>query len=217
MKITVFIVDDEAIIREGLQAILKDKSDIDVIGEAQNGSQALNRIEVLQPDIAVMDITMPEMNGIEATRRIAQVSPSTKVIIFSVHGTMNYVHRALQAGAEGFLLKETVGVEVADAARKVHTGHRYLSPKIADQLITSYFEQHLEPETSSPIEHLTPREREVLQLVAEGRSSQYIAEALSLSTATIATYRSRMMDKMNFKNLAELVRFAVQYGITPLE
>ncbi len=217
MKITVFLADDHKIVREGLRVILNDAPGVEVIGQACNGRQALNRIEVLQPDIVVMDISMPGMNGLEVTRWVRDVCPTAKVIILTMHSTMTYVRRALEAGAQGFLLKETAGVEVIDAARKVHAGHRYLSPKITDQIIGRYVDQRLGLESDSPLQELTPREREVLQLVAEGRSSQYIAEALSLSLATITTYRSRLMSKMGFNNLADLVRFAIRHGITPLE
>jgi DNA-binding NarL/FixJ family response regulator len=217
MRITVFLVDDHNIIRKGLRAILESEPDIEVVGECREGRRALNRVEVLQPDIVMMDISMPDMNGLAATQRICDMGLDTKVIILTMHSTMTYVRQALQSGAQGFLLKETAGVEVVEAMRKVHTGHRYLSPKITDQMIGRCIEHHLEEGPVNPLQDLTPREREVLQLVAEGRSSQYIAEALSLAPATVTTYRSRLMRKMGFSSLAKLVRFAIQHGLTPLE
>ena len=217
MSITVFLADDHAVVREGLRALLEAQPDISVIGDAANGRGAVRQTTQLRPDVVVMDIAMPDLNGIEATRQVGEVCPSTQVIILSMHSTAEHVFRALQAGACGYLLKESAGIEVVNAVRAVHAGHRYLSQKISDRLIDDYVRHRQAAETKSPLARLSPREREVLQLVVEGKSSVEIAGILSLSLKTIETYRSRLMQKLGISNLPGLVKFAIQHGLTPLE
>lgn len=217
MTISVFLVDDHKVVRDGLRAILEMQNDLEYMGEATNGREALNRLEVHCPDVVVMDITMPEMNGIEATRRVRKCCPQTEVIVLSMHSSMEHVWRALKAGARGFLVKESAGAEVAEAVRMVRKGHRYLSPKVQDQMIQSYIEQYSSEEMACPLERLNDREREVLQYVVEGKSSRDIAELLSLSTTTVDTYRSRLMQKLDLETMPELVKFAIQHDLTPLE
>jgi RNA polymerase sigma factor (sigma-70 family) len=160
---------------------------------------------------------MPELNGIEAARKLGEVCPSTQVIILSMHSTTEHIFRALQAGARGYLLKESAGIEVEKAVRAVHAGYRYLSQKISDRLIDDYVRQRQDAEVKSPLTRLSPREREVLQLVVEGKSSADIANVLALSVKTVETYRTRLMQKLGIGDLPGLVKFAIQHGLTPLE
>ncbi len=217
MSITVFLADDHAVVRDGLRVLLEAQPDIRVIGDAANGRETVRRVVQLCPDVAVIDIAMPELNGIEAARKIGEVCPSTQIIILSMHSTNEHVFRALQAGARGYLLKESAGIEVIKAIRAVHTGHRYLSQEISDQLIDDYIRQRQTTEAKSPLTRLSLREREVLQLVVEGKSSAEIADILSLSLKTVETYRSRLMHKLGISDLPGLVKFAIQHGLTPLE
>jgi DNA-binding NarL/FixJ family response regulator len=217
MSITVFLADDHAVVRDGLRVLLEAQPDIRVIGDAADGRETVRRVTRLCPDVVVLDIAMPELNGIEAAREITQVCPSTQVIFLSMHSTTEHIFRALQAGAHGYLLKESAGIEVVNAVRAVHAGHRYLSPKISNGLIDDYVHQRQAAEAQSPLARLSPREREVLQLVVEGKSSAEIAGILSLSLKTVETYRSRLMQKLDISDLPSLVKFAIQHGLTPLE
>jgi DNA-binding NarL/FixJ family response regulator len=164
-----------------------------------------------------MDIAMPELNGIDATHQICRDCPSTQVIILSMYSTAEHVNRALSAGALGFVLKESAGLEVVNAVRAVHSGHHYLSQKLSDRLIDDYLRQRKGADEPSPLERLTPREREVLQLVVEGKSSAEIASTLSLSVKTVETYRSRLLHKLEINDIPGLVKFAIQHGLTPLD
>jgi len=215
MSIKVFLADDHAVVRDGLRALLEAQDDITIVGDAADGRQAVNQIGKLRPDVAVMDIAMPELNGIEATHEIHELCPSTKIVILSVYGTSEHIFRALQAGARGYLMKESTGEEVVAAVRAVHAGRRYLSRKIDDILIDDYIHQQGAIEAKSPLETLSQREREVLQLVAEGKSSADIAEILYLSPKTVETYRSRLMQKLGVSNLPDLIKFAIQHGLSP--
>lgn len=212
--IRVLLVDDHAVVRVGLRALLEAQSDIEVVGDAANGREALRKSQQLNPDVVVMDIAMPELNGVEATQQMHDANPSTQVLILSMHSTTEHIFRALQAGARGYLLKDSAGSEVVDAVRVVHAGRRYLSHKIAANVIDDYIaERH----RVSPLESLSRRERQVLQLVAEGKSSAAIATMLLLSPKTVDTYRSRMMTKLGIADLPSLVKFAIRHGVTPLD
>ncbi len=215
MSVSVFLADDHAVVRDGLRALLNAESDINVVGTAEDGRDAANQVAKLCPDIVIMDIAMPVLNGIDATIEIQTICSTARVIILSMHSTTEHMVRALRAGAYGYLLKESAGVEVVKAVRAVQAGHHYLSPKITDTLIHQLLEQ---PDTTikSPLTQLSPREREVLQLVVEGKSNAEIAENLSLSIQTVVTYRSRMMSKLDIDDLPSLVRFAIRHGLTPL-
>lgn len=212
-RIRVFLADDHAIVRDGLRFLLEAQPDMQVVGQSDNGRDAVRQIAELKPDVAVLDVTMPELNGIEATRQIVQTSPLTQVIILSIHSTSEHVLRALQAGAAGYLLKESAGIEVALAVRAVYQRNHYLSRQLSQQAIQDYIEQQQMPD---PLAALSAREREVLQLVVEGRSSAEIAEMLALSPKTVETYRSRLMTKLGIADLPGLVKFAVLHGLTPL-
>jgi DNA-binding NarL/FixJ family response regulator len=215
--ITVFLADDHAVVRDGLRALLEAQSDIRVVGDAATGREAVRRVAQLCPDVVVLDIVMPDLNGIEAACQIGQICPATRVIILSMLSTTEHIFRALQAGVDGYLLKESAGIEVVNAVRVVHAGQRYLSQKISDRIVDDYVRQRQAARAPDPLVHLSMREREVLQLVAEGKSSAEIAGILSLSHKTVETYRSRLMRKLDVADLPGLVRFAIQHGLTPLE
>jgi len=217
LKIRVLVADDHAIIREGLRVMLGNQSDMEVVGIAANGREAIQLVDEHKPDVAVIDISMPELNGIEAIQQILPRHPQMKVVVLSIHGTKPYVYRALKAGAKGYLMKETAGLEVVDAVRAVYHGQRYLSQSIAD-LLTTESSYKLESSIEvNPLGVLSMREREILQLVAEGKTSQEIAERLSISPKTVDTYRSRLMHKIGVDDVAGLVRFAIQNGVISLE
>ena len=213
MNISVFLTDDHRILRDGLRMLLEAQRDIRVAGEADDGRQAVSGILSVKPEIVLMDIAMPELNGIEATRQIQEELPATKVVILSVHGDSEHVYRAFQAGARGYLLKESAGSEVVEAVRTVHAGRRYLSHKLVQAGMDEYI---YERQKRSPIDQLSGREREVCQLTVEGNTSAAIAEKLGLSPKTVETYRSRVMEKLGVEDITGLVRYAIIHGLTPL-
>jgi DNA-binding NarL/FixJ family response regulator len=214
MMITVFLADDHRVLRDGLRILLESQDDIKVVGDAENGKKAIEGILKERPNVAVMDITMPELNGIEAAQVIHETDPEIGIVILSIHSDLEHIFRALQAGAQGYLLKESAGTEVISAVRAVYLGRRYLSPSIRESVTEAYMQNRL---IQSPLELLSLREREVLQLTVEGYSSAAIAEKLNLSPKTVETYRSRLMGKINVHDLPELVRFAIKHGITPID
>jgi DNA-binding NarL/FixJ family response regulator len=217
MSITVFLADDHAVVRDGLRLILSEQPDMTVVGGADNGREAVRNVEGLKPDVAVLDIAMPGLNGIEATRRIRESCPKTQVIILSMHCNSEHISRALQAGARGYVLKESAGSEVVKAVHMVHNGHSYMSQKVSDTMVRA-FARGVEPsETDSPLEPLSPREREVLQLVVEGHSSTEIGDLLSLSPKTIETYRSRLMSKLGVDDFLGLIKLAIRQNLISLE
>jgi DNA-binding NarL/FixJ family response regulator len=211
--ITVILADDHPVVRDGLCFLLNAQPDIKVVGTADNGHEAVQLAEKLSPNVAVMDIAMPLLNGIEATQQITTTCPHTRVMILSIHFTSVHIQRALQAGAMGYLLKESAGEEVVEAIRTVHEGRRYLSKKIAETVVEDYVRQG----GGDVLEGLSPRERQVLQLIAEGKTSAEAAAILYLSVKTVETYRSRFMQKLGLKDMTALVKFAIQHGIISLE
>ncbi|MCB0199123.1 MAG: response regulator transcription factor [Caldilineae bacterium] len=215
--IRVYLVDDHAVLRDGLRFLLEAQEDITVIGDTGTGREALTEVQKLKPDVVIMDVAMPDLNGIEATAQILDTNQETRVIILSMQGTAEHVFRALQAGAQGYLLKESAGRVLVDAVRSVHSGGRYLSTGITETLVEDYLVQRTTAPAHSPLERLSRREREVLQLVVEGRSSAEIGEMLALSPKTIDTYRSRLMQKLEIGDVPSLVKFAIQHGIISLE
>ena len=214
MTITVFLADDHRVLRDGLRILLESQDDIQVVGDAENGSVAIDGILKQNPNVVVMDITMPELNGIDAAEVIHDALPETGIVILSIHSDLEHIFRALQAGAQGYILKESAGSEVISAVRAVYLGRRYLSPSIRDTVMEAYMQNR---QIQSPLEILSMREREVLQLTVEGHSSAAIADKLGLSSKTIETYRSRLMGKIGVHDLTELVRFAIKHGITPID
>jgi DNA-binding NarL/FixJ family response regulator len=217
MSITVFLADDHAVLRDGLRFLLDAQEDIEVVGDAANGRDAVRWVPELRPDVVILDIAMPELNGIDAAVQIGELCPSSRVIMLSMHSTSEHIFRALQAGAYGYLLKESAGGELITAVRRVAAGHRYLSQEISEVMMQDYVRQRETAEVQSPLASLSPREREILQLVVEGKSSAEIADMLFLSPKTVGTYRSRLMQKLGIDDLTGLIKFAIQHGLTPLE
>ncbi|MCI0396555.1 MAG: response regulator transcription factor [Chloroflexi bacterium] len=215
--IRVLLVDDHAVVRDGLRALLELEEDISVVGTAADGREALTLVQQECPDVVVMDITMGGLNGIEATMQVSALCPHTNVVILSVHASSEYIFRALKAGARAYLLKESAGREVVEAVRTVYNGRRYLNEKVTNQLIDDYLRTGRMGPFRDPLAELSPREREVLQLVVEGKTSVEIAALLSLAPSTVETYRSRVMDKLGISDLPGLVKFAIQQGLTSLE
>ena len=217
MSITIFLADDHPVLLDGLRLLLETQTDLKVIGTADNGREAVQQIAHCCPQVVILDITMPDLNGLEAMQQIRELCPATRVIILSMHGTTNYILRALQAGADGYLLKGSGSMEVIKAIHAVYAGRRYLSKKISDQAVDDYMRQQQSAVVEDPLACLSCREREVLQLVVEGKSSADIATMLCLSPNTVKTYRSRLMEKLRLNDVPSLVKFAIQYGVTPPE
>jgi DNA-binding NarL/FixJ family response regulator len=213
MGINVLIVDDHMMMAEGLRGLIEAQGDLSVVGCVDNGRDALRRAAELAPDVVVMDIAMPELNGIEATLLIRERLQDTQIVILSMHSNQEYALRALRAGARGYVLKKNAAAEVLTAIREVHAGHRYLSKQISECVIENY----LRGGNGNPLDALSSRERQVLQLLVESNSTTAIAEALSLSPKTVETYRSRITKKLDITDMPSLVKFAIQHGITTLD
>jgi two-component system response regulator NreC len=216
-KATVLLVDDHVVVRQGLKALLADEPDIEVIGEASNGREALDRLAELEPDVVLMDISMPGLNGIEATRQIQQRYPDVRVVVLSMHANEEYVFQVLQAGASGYVLKQSDSLEVLTAIRAAVAGGSFLSPPISRTVIEDYVRRAEARGQADDLEMLTSREREVLQLLAEGRSNREIAEELSISIKTVETHRSNMMNKLGLGSKTELVKYALRKGWAMLD
>jgi DNA-binding NarL/FixJ family response regulator len=217
MAIGVFLADDHAVVRDGLRFLLEAQNDITVTGEAADGREAVRSVQQNSPNVVVMDIAMAGLNGIDATQQIRETCPSTQVVILSMHANSEYIFRALKAGALGYVLKESAGNELVEAVRTAHRGRRFLSRRITETVIDDYVSHHNVPFGPTPMDRLSAREREILQLVAEGQSSSKIAETLFLSVKTVETYRSRLMQKLGIKDIPSLVKFAIKHGLTFLE
>jgi len=211
--IRILLADDHAVVREGLKMILESNPEMQVVAETGDGLETVRQSRTIRPDVILMDISMPSLSGIEATRRILENQPEIRIVILSIHSTSEDIFRALQAGAIGYLLKESAGAEVTEAVRAAYAKKRYLSRKVDDIVIDSYIHNRVNTGSKSPLEKLSIREREVLKLVAEGKTSNEIAEILFLSPKTVETYRSRLMQKLGLKDIASLVKFAVGQGL----
>ncbi len=207
-KIRILLVDDHAVVRHGFKMILAAQVDMEIVGEAGNGREALDLAGQLQPDVIVMDVAMPELNGIEATRRVGDVSPRSRVLALSMHKDSVYVREILRAGARGYLLKESIASDLLAAVRAIARGEGYLSPGVSDAVLNDY-RRHV----TDPIDLLTSREREVLQMIAEGKTNKDIATVLNLSVYTVDAHRGRIMEKLNMHSATDLVRFAVRAGL----
>ena len=208
-KFRIVLADDHDMIRAGIRAVLSREPDVEVVAEADNGLAAVEAVERLAPHVAILDITMPGMNGVSATQRILSLAPGTKVIGLSMHVEAQFVTSMLDAGASGYLLKNSAARELVPAVRAVMRGRVYLSAKAAEVVAAA--------EGASHPGVLTGREREVLQLLAEGRSSKEIADVLFLSTRTVETYRAQIMDKLDIRTVAGLTKYAVRHGLTVIE
>jgi DNA-binding NarL/FixJ family response regulator len=212
MTIRIIIADDHGVVAEGLKHVVETQPDMEVVSLAVDGREAVRQARELQPDVVLMDLSMPELNGADATRAILERDPKCRVIVLSMYAEREYVRRALKAGAAGYVVKRSAAKEVVDAIRAVHAGQRYLSARVADVVIDDYA-----GDRDDPLARLSAREREVLQLLAEGHTGAQIAERLSLSQKTVETYRARLVEKLGIRDVAGLVRFAIQRGIVSLD
>ena len=207
-RIRILLADDHAVVRQGFKMILDAQADMEIVGEAANGRQAVDLAEQLRPDVVVMDVSMPELNGIEATRRLASSAPRARVVALSMHKDSVYVREILRAGARGYLLKDSGAADLVAAIRAVASGESYLSPAVSNAVLDDY-RRH----ATNPIDLLTSREREVLQMLAEGKTNKEIAVVLNLSVYTVDAHRGRIMEKLNLHSINELVRFALRSGL----
>jgi DNA-binding NarL/FixJ family response regulator len=216
MKIKVLLADDHEIVRGGLRSLLEQESDMDVVADIGDGQRAIELARTLRPNVVVMDISMPGLNGTMATKRILAETRSVKVLALSAHTDRRFVSDMLKAGATGYLPKSCAPEELVNAIREVHAGGIYLSPKVAGVVVEGFVKADPRPGQTAGAP-LSDREREVLQLIAEGRSSKEIGVALHISTRTVDTHRQRMMDKLGIHTIAELTKFAIREGLTELE
>ncbi|BDC49418.1 DNA-binding response regulator [Bryobacterales bacterium F-183] len=202
------LADDHSILRKGVRMLLESQVDLEVVGEAKNGREAIDEALRLKPDVVVMDVSMPDLNGIEGTRQICAQLAQTKVLALSMHRDSVYVREILRAGARGYLLKESDDEDLLKAVRAVARGEAYLSPAISDAVLTDY-RRHV----SNPVDLLTSREREILTMIADGKTNKDIANALNLSVYTVESHRGSVMDKLNLHNTGDIVRFALRNGL----
>ena len=212
-ELRVLLGDDHTVLRQGLRKILEDRRDWRVVAEAGNGRDAVREAIELNPDVAVLDIGMPLLNGIEATRQIIRRAPTVRILILSMHSDQAYVTQAVQAGARGYLLKESAGSELIAAIAAVVAGKSFFSPAVAQVVFDDYVRSLTQRGITDRYDALSEREREVLQLVAEGKSSKEIAVVLSISPATVETHRTHLLQKLGLRNTAEVVRYATRRGI----
>lgn len=215
-KIKVLVADDHTILRQGIKALLDNQAEIEVIGEAKDGREALTLIERLLPDVILMDIAMPGLNGLEATRRIKKKFPKIKVLVLTMYTNEEYVFQILNAGANGYLVKETAFQDLISAIRAVYRDEAFMSPSISKKVINRYT-QRVREANDTTCDILTTREREILQLIAEGSSSKKIAEALFISPKTVETHRTHIMDKLNIHNRTDLIKYAIRTGIVDID
>jgi len=206
--IRILLADDHSLVRQGFSMILGAEADMEVVGQAGNGREAIEMAEKLLPDLVIIDVTMPELNGIEATRRLAASLPRTRVLALSMHKDSAYVREILRAGARGYLLKDSGDADLLKAVRSVAKGEGYISPAVSEAVLQDY-RRHV----TNPLDLLTSREREVLQMIAEGKTNKEIATVLNLSVYTVEAHRGRVMEKLNLHSAGELVRFALRSGL----
>lgn len=217
MNIKVLLADDHTIVRKGLRVLLDDDDAMEVIAEAEDGHQAVDMARELRPDIVVMDISMPGLNGIEATQRITTDLPATRVVVLTMHGNKEYIQRLFQAGASGYLVKKNAPQELVQAIKVAHGGDKYLSPSLSATVVDSYITR---TDSESPVDafsELTPREREILQLIAEGKSTREAAELLVISVKTVETHRSNLMQKLELDSTVDLIKYAIRNGLISLD
>ena len=219
MVTKILLADDHQIVREGLKSLLNSHEDIEVVGEARDGRSAVQMAKDLAPDVVIMDVGMPHLNGIEATRQITMREPEAKVVALSMHSDRRFMGEMLKAGAKGYLLKDGAFDELATAIRSVIANKVYLSPRIANVVVDDYVRRAPGQQTgeASAFARLTPREREVLQLMAEGRATKEIAMDLKVSIKTVETHRRQIMEKLSIHSVAELTKYAIREGLTSLD
>lgn len=215
--IRLFLVDDHTVVRQGLAKLLNAEPDLKVIGEAENGREAIKKVEKQLPDVVLMDIAMPLMNGIEATRHITRLSPRPKVIILSMHTHDRYISELLRIGASGYLLKDASGRDIIQAIHAVMRGDTYLSPSISRRVIEDYVSMKNQRSGEDLYGKLSNREREVFQMIAESRSTQDIADILCVSPSTVKTHRAKIMEKLQIDNMTDLIKMAVRLGIVDVD
>ena len=215
-RIRVVIADDHTILREGIRALLAIYPDIEVVGEASDGKEAIDRVRELSPDVVLMDIAMPGLGGLEATLEIVKLSPQTRVLVLTQYDNREYVHRFLKAGASGYVLKKVVGTELVGAIRAVHAGGYYLHPAVAGTVVEELLHPSKERAEDS-YETLSDREKQVLKLVAEGHTSKEIADLLNLSVKTVMAHRANLMEKLGFHDRTELVKYALLKGLIQIQ
>ncbi len=213
-KHKVVIAEDHTILREGLRALLSASADFEIVGEAEDGRSAIQCVENVKPDLVLMDLSMPRMNGMEALREIKKLRPETKVLALTVHKAEEYVLATLDAGADGYVLKDATHTELVMAIKSVLMGKRYLSPGISEKVIEGYLEGRRTLKSRSPWDTLTQREREILKLVAEGYKNKDIADYLCISVKTVGTHRANLMRKLDLHNVSALTAFAMEKGLT---
>lgn len=211
-QIRILIADDHTIVRAGIRSLLEKLPEVAVVGEASDGREVLSMVKEWRPHIALIDVAMPTLNGIEATARIVKESSGTRVIILSMYSNEEYVAQALHAGAAGYILKNAATTELEVAVRAVARGETYLSPAISKQVISEYLERSI---GKRPLDELTARQREILQLIAEGRSTKQIAKVLSVSVKTVESHRAQLMRRLGIHEIAGLVRYAIRVGLLP--
>ncbi len=215
--ITVFLADDHTIVRQGLAKLLEGEPYLKVVGGAQNGREAVKKVESLKPDIVIMDISMPLLNGIEATRQIKKISPQTKVIILSMHCHDRYISELFSYGASGYLVKDCTGSDIIKGISAVIRGDTCLSPSISRRVIEDYVSLKNKSSHEDHYSNLTNREREVFQMVAEGRSTKEISDILCISPSTVKTHRANIMGKLQIQNISQLIQFAIHIGIVDIQ
>jgi len=216
MSVTILLADDHQVVRQGLRALLEAEPDFQIIGEAGDGLETLRLVERFKPQVLILDLMMPGVNGLEVTRQIHQRFPETAIVVLSMHSNEAYVLEALRNGAAGYVLKETGITDLVRAVREALAGRRYLSPPLSARAIDSYV-QKAQAATLDPYETLTTREREVLQLAAQGLTNAEIANRLSISPRTAETHRTNLMRKLELHTQIDLIRFALKRGILPME
>jgi two-component system response regulator NreC len=213
---TIVLADDHHVVRQGLRSLLEGEPDFSVVGETGDGLEAAQLVERLQPDVLVLDLMMPSLNGLEVTRQVSQRSPQTHVVILSMHANEAHVLEALRAGAAAYVLKESTSAELVRAVHEAVAGRRYLSPPLSERAIEVYL-QKAKPAALDPYETLTAREREVLHLVAEGHTNAEIADRLFISRRTVETHRANLMRKLSLRTPTDLISYALRRGILPME
>jgi DNA-binding NarL/FixJ family response regulator len=212
-QLRILLADDHTVVRQGLRKVLEERSDWVVVAEAGNGRDAVKHAEELKPDIAILDVAMPLLNGIEATRQIVKRAPATRVLVLTMHSDEAYVNQILKAGASGYLLKDSADVDLIEAVSAVSQGKSFFSPAVARLMLDDYVRQLADKGVSDRYETLSEREREIFQLIAEGKANKEIAHILSISPSTVETHRARIMEKLDLHSAAEIVLYAVRRGV----